>query len=348
MRILVTGGAGMLGSAIIRALQHAGHAVKSFDLDISPAAPADSLIGDIRQRDSITYACYGMDAVIHTVAMIDQATTQHTALYEVNVTGTRNVIAACQAMHVPRLIYTSSIDVVFDGTPIRDGDEWLPYPQRHLDPYGETKMLAEMATLEANGVGGVATCSLRAAGLYGAGDRHRFPNILPRTIQTRRYTTIGDGEAKFTHTYVENMAHAFLLAVERLNGNSALAGQTYFITDYAPTNFFAFFKPYLQALGIRYVEQRLPERVAMAIAQAAEWAHERHIGGAPLLSRYAVAATARDFWFNHRKAARDLSYTPIVSEAEAFARTLAWARATFMTEIPKDGAVSQKRQTADV
>ncbi len=332
MRILVTGGAGMLGSAIVSTLQRAGHAVKSFDLDISPAAPQDSLIGDICQSDSITYACYGMDAVIHTVAMINQSTTRPTAMFEVNVTGTRNVIAACQAMNVPRLLYTSSIDVVFDGTPIRDGDERLPYPERHLDFYGKTKMLAEMAILEANGVGGLVTCSLRAAGLYGAGDRHRFPSILPRTIQTGRYTTIGDGKSKFTHTYVENMAHAFGLAVERLDRHSALAGQSYFITDYAPSNFFAFFKPYLQALGIRYSEQRLPERVAMALAQAAEWAHERHISGAPLLSRYAVAATAHDFWFNHRKAARDLAYVPIVSEDEAFARTVAWARATFMPE----------------
>jgi sterol-4alpha-carboxylate 3-dehydrogenase (decarboxylating) len=334
MRILVTGGAGMLGSATILALKRAGHAVKSFDLDLSPAAPQDSLIGDIRQRDSLTYACSGMDAVIHTVAMINQSTTRPTAMFEVNVTGTRNVIAACQAMNVPRLLYTSSIDVVFDGTPIRDGDERLPYPERHLDFYGETKMLAEMAILEANSVGGVAMCSLRAAGLYGAGDRHRFPNILPRTIQSGRYTTIGDGRSKFTHTYVENMAYAFVLAVERLHRDSPLAGQAYFITDYAPSNFWAFFRPYLDALRIRYGEQRLPERLAMALAQAAEWAHERHIGGAPLLSRYAVAATAHDFWFNHRKAARDLGYAPVVSEGEAFARTLAWARATFLKEIP--------------
>jgi nucleoside-diphosphate-sugar epimerase len=322
----------MLGSSIVRTLQRAGHAVKSYDLLPSSAAPNDSLIGDVRHADSLAHACYGMDAVIHTVAMVDPQTTQPTEFFEVNVGGTRNVIAACQAAGVPRLVYTSSIDAVYGGTPISDGDERLPYPERHMDFYGETKMLAEQWVIDSNGVGGMATCSLRAAGLYGVGDKHRFPNMLPRTIRTGRYVTIGDGKSRFTHTYVENMAHAFRLAVEQLHGESVLAGQSYFITDYAPTNFWDFFRPYFKALGIRYIHQPLPERLAMTIAQAAEWVHDHKLSAAPLITRYVVLATAHDFWFNHRKAARDLGYAPVVSEEEAFARTLAWARATFLPE----------------
>lgn len=330
MRVLVIGGAGMLGRAIIRTLKQNGHAVKSLDLQPSPEADSDSLIGDICDSTSVTSACVGMDAVIHTAAYVNQLPGIQPLMYEVNVQGTRHVIAACQAACVPRLIYTSSVDVVFDGTPIVDGDESLPYPKHHLDYYSQTKMLAEQAIIAANDSYGVATCSLRAPGLYGAHDRHRFPNVIPRTVQSGRFTIIGDGKAKFNHIYVENMAHAFKLAVERLSLDSALAGQCYFITDYPPSNFFAFFKPYLDALGVQYIESHLSARLAIIMAQVAEWTYPLRGGSAPLLSRYAVAATARDFWFNHRKATHDFDYAPVVSETDAFERTLAWVRETLL------------------
>jgi sterol-4alpha-carboxylate 3-dehydrogenase (decarboxylating) len=330
MHILVTGGAGMLGSALIRTLKYDGHTVKS--LDLLPAPESDSLIADIRDAAAVRSACAGADAVVHTIAYVNQLPVKDAVMYAVNVQGTQNVIEACQSVRVPRLVYVSSIDVVFDGTPIANGDETLPYPRQHLDYYGETKTLAEQAVIAANGVNGVATCSLRSAGLYGPGDRHRFPNVIPRTIESRRYTIIGDSKSRFNHLYVDNMAHACKLAAERLSLDSPLAGQCYFITDHAPSNFFAFFKPYLDALGAAYSESRLPESLALLLARAGEQLYRWRGGTPPLLSRYAVAATARDFWFNHSKAARDFGYAPVVSEQDAFERTLAWARATFLKE----------------
>jgi sterol-4alpha-carboxylate 3-dehydrogenase (decarboxylating) len=126
------------------------------------------------------------------------------------------------------------------------------------------------------------------------------------------------------------MAHAFKLALDRLSLDSPLAGQSYFITDYAPSNFFEFFKPYFEALHVKYGESHLPAGVAMLMAQAAEALYRVKGGTPPLISRYAVAATSRDFWFNHHKAARDLNYAPVVSEADAFQRTLAWVRETLL------------------
>lgn len=325
MRILVIGGAGMLGRALTTLLRQRGHHVSSFDVQPCSEPGVESLVGDVRDLDALQAACAGKDAVIHTAVMVNQLPGKQALMYEINVGGVLNTLAACQAHGVPRLIYTSSVDVVFDGTPIRDGDESLPYPKTHLDYYGETKMLAEQQVIAANGVSGVTTCSLRSAGLYGAGDKHRFPNIIPVVIKSGRLTRIGDGHAKFNHLYVENMAYALTLAAEHLTPTSPSAGQCYFITDYAPGNFFAFFEPYLKALHIPYKIAHLPESAAMLIARTGEAAYALS-GKAPLLTRYAVAATARDFWFNSQKAARDLGYAPLVSESDAFERTLAWAR----------------------
>lgn len=325
MKILVTGGAGMLGRAVARSLHQRGHAVTSFDLHECPEPGITSLTGDVRDASAVQPACAGMDAVIHTVAYVNQLPDKQPIMYDVNVAGTHNLIAACQAGGVPRLIYTSSVDVVFDGTPIRDGDETLPYPEIHLDYYGVTKMLGEQAVIAANSPT-LATCSLRMAGLYGAYDRHRFPNVIPLVARTGTLTRIGDGKAKFNHVYVENAAHAFALAAEQLQPGNTLAGQCYFITDYAPDNFFTFFQPFLDALGIDYRVAPLPASLALLLARWGDFQRRFASDKPPLLSRYAIAATSRDFWFNHRKATRDFGYAPVVSQADAFQRTVMWAR----------------------
>ncbi len=192
MRILIIGGAGMLGRAIARLLQPHGHTVTSFDLLTCPDAGVASISGDVRDAEALTAACVGMDAVIYTVAYINQLPTKQPIMYDINVAGVHNTIAACQANHVPRLIYAGSVDAVFAGTPIRDGDETLPYPKTHLDYYSATKMLGEQAIIAANS-DQLATCSLRMAGLYGEHDQHRFPNVIPLVDRTGRFTQIGDG-----------------------------------------------------------------------------------------------------------------------------------------------------------
>jgi sterol-4alpha-carboxylate 3-dehydrogenase (decarboxylating) len=342
MTTLVIGG-GMLGGAIVRALHDNGLRVRVFDRVPFTMGGVESITGDIRDRDAVRAACAGVETVIHTVAAVSQAIRPLPAMYAINVTGTQHVIEACQSQGVRRLVYTSSIDVVFDGTPIADGDESLPYPARHLDYYGTTKMQAEQAVIAANGVRGLATCSLRMAGIYGAGDRYRFPSILDTVMDSGRYTRIGDGKAKFGHVYVENAAHAHLLASERLTLDSPIAGQCYFINDHAPRNFWDFFPPFLDALGIRYTVSSAPYGLMRMIALISDQLKAlRSVppdvvppsGG---LSVYAVESTCKDFWFNHRKAARDLDYSPIIDEAEAFTRTVAWLR-TWLANRPVSGA----------
>jgi nucleoside-diphosphate-sugar epimerase len=271
----------------------------------------------------------GVETVMHTASAISQQLGEPPLLYDVNVRGTENVIAACRQQGVKKLVYTSSIDVVFDGSPIRNGDETLPYARHHLDYYGTTKMIAEKAVLAANGQDGLATCVLRTAGIFGPYDRHRFPAMLGSVLKTGTFTQISDGKAQFTHVYVENCAHAHWLAAKCLSLDSPLAGQVYFITDAPASNFFHFFIPYLDELGMKYKVQKLPYAIAWGLATAMETRYRlqpteanSRIG----LSRYVVASTARDFWFNHHKATRDFAYQPVVSAEGAFDATLNWAK----------------------
>ncbi len=325
---LVIGGAGFVGRHVVGALLERGQRVRVLDLHPLGDPRVESLVGDIRDPADVAEACAGVGTVFQTASLVDVRPGNGRRLYDVNLYGNRNVIAACIGAGVRRLVYTSSVDVVFDGRPIRAGDESLPYPARHLDVYGRTKMLAEGEVLRANGRGGLSTCALRLGGVYGPGDPHRFPPVVA-LARANRGVRLGDGRARFNHLYVENAARAHLLAAERLAPGAPSAGASYFITDHGPQNFFAFFDPFLRDLGLPVPTRTIPYRAAYLLGALAELA-ALGAGGllrsAPLLTRYVVASTCVDFSFSGARAARELGYSPPVGEDEARRRTVAWLR----------------------
>ena len=321
---LIIGGAGFLGAALAAELKKRGVSVRVFDLLPHPDPSIPTHIGDLRNEAQVREAFAGVDTVFQTASLVDWGPRSKDRLYAVNVEGNRNVISACQELGVPKLVYTSSIDVIFDGHPIANGDESLPYPADHLDHYGHTKMLAEQDVLAANGQHGLHTCALRTAGIYGPGDRHRLPSIL-KAARSGQNIRLGDGSAKFGHVYVANVVHAHILAAQALDG--AAAGQAYFIGDHPAGNFFDFFTPYLAAFGFPPAKARIPYRVAYMLAILMETAARLGIGpSTPTLTRYVVASTCVDFYFSHDKAARELGYRPIISLEQARAETLTWLK----------------------
>ena len=96
----------------------------------------------VGSRAAESSACAGMAVVFHTAtaAPAVQNTRSEAIMMAVNVDGTRNVIQACQAQRVPRLVYISSASVVWEGRDLLDVDETAPYAQRNLDFYGKTKV----------------------------------------------------------------------------------------------------------------------------------------------------------------------------------------------------------------
>jgi nucleoside-diphosphate-sugar epimerase len=328
MNYLVTGANGLLGQALVRYLLAQGASVHSFDLQAYPDERVQSHVGDLRDPNAVLQACAGIDVVIHSASVVYVGLGKPQQVYDINVTGTQHIIQACVAQGVGRLVYTSSIDVVFEGQPIRQGDESLPYAQKPLDYYSETKILAEQAVLAADGKAGLHTCALRTAGIYGAGDRHRFPALITQA-KAGRLARIGAGKSRFTHVYVENAAHAHYLAANALTVDSGVAGQAYFITDHAPQNFFDFAAPFLVALGLPAPKQVIPCRLAQGLAQVLEWRWRLFPtakNAEVVLTRYSVASVCQDFWFTSAKAEHDFGYAPIVDEQTAFERTVAWLR----------------------
>jgi nucleoside-diphosphate-sugar epimerase len=331
---LVIGGAGMLGFEIVRQLVAAGERVRVLDLEPLPEDPlseappratqggqlCEAMIGDIRDPAAVSRACQGVQTVFQTAAAVWNVRTPRRTYEEVNVGGNRLVLEECIRRGIPRLVYTSSMDVVVDGrSPIVEGDESLPYPKRMpRDAYSRTKIISERMVREANSAR-LATCVLRPVGMYGPRDRYHLGNIVAmakKGVSLR----LGDGSARFSHAYSENVAHGHVLAARQLWPGSQAAGQCYFIGDHKPDdNLFDFMEPYLRALGLPVPRRSIPYRLALALAAVAEIV-------APFsnFNRFAVIQTCVDHTFACGRAERELGYRPLVSREEAFRRSLEW------------------------
>ena len=334
--IAITGGAGFLGRRVA-ALACADWAqVRSVDLVPYPAddeaAPhIQSFVADLTKPQALDAAFSGADTVIHAAAVVDIRPRPNPMLEAVNVEGTRLVIEACRRQNVRQLVVTTTMDVAYDGTPRQGADESTPYPEQPANQYIRSKIAAERLAIAANGPD-LSVCVLRPTGIYGPHDRHRLGALVPLVRKGTLSVLFGDGSSTFDHVYVDNVAHAHLLAARALATlGSKVAGQCYFVGDHGYANFFAFLAPFFEAVGAPLPKRTLPRAVALLFASIAQGTY-RAMGRLwrsfnPELSRYSVDALTQDFHFSWQKAARDFGYQPLVTREDAFNRTVAWARA---------------------
>ena len=324
MKALVTGGGGFLGAAIVRGLRARGDAVRSFSRQAYSTLAAqgvEQVQGDIADAAAVAAAVHGCDAVFH-VAAKPGIWGEYADYYRANVTGTINVIAACRAAAVQRLIYTSSPSVVFDGRDMEGVDESVPYPAHHAAHYPRTKALAEQAVIAANDAQ-LATVSLRPHLIWGPGDNHLLPRMIARARagQLRR---IGARRNLIDTIYVDNAADAHLLAADRLASGSPVAGKVYFISQDEPVPLWEMVNRLLQAAGAPPVTRAVPLPLAMLLAWGFETVHRIANNPAePRLTRFLVRELATAHWFNIAAARRDLGYAPRVSIDQGLARVQA-------------------------
>jgi len=241
MRVLVTGGAGYIGSVICSRLQAHGHEVWVYD-DLSrghrAAVPSGAPLvqGDVRddRRLGKAIAEQGCDAVIHMAALAEVAeSVAEPELYaDVNVAGTESVIHACGVAGVQRLVFSSTAAVYGEpaGTPIDEDAALAP-----TNPYGESKLAGERALAAAAQDGGFAFAVLRYFNACGAdGDHgedhepesHLIPLALRAVTEGQHLKVYGgdyptpDGTCVRDYVHVVDLAEAHIAALERLPATS--------------------------------------------------------------------------------------------------------------------------------
>lgn len=197
MKILVTGGTGLIGESAVRELLRRGHAVRVLarhagrDEPWLPAS-AETWVGDVTNAESLRGAANGCDVILHAAGIVDEVPPART-FQRVNVDGTRYVVLEAERAGVRKVVYVSSLGA-----------------ERGASPYHKSKYVAEDVVRAFTRDWVV----LRPGAVYGPGDEHI--SVLLRMIRSMPVIpTVGDGNQKFQPIWYEDFARALADAIER-------------------------------------------------------------------------------------------------------------------------------------
>jgi UDP-glucose 4-epimerase len=225
LKVLVTGGAGFIGSNLVRRLVERGDDVRVLDnLATGRRANLDGLDvelveGDVRGLDQVDAATRGVDLVFHQAALpsVQRSIDDPATCAEVNVLGTVNVLLAARDRGVRRVVVASSSSIYGNGTAARRSEADPPDP---ISPYAASKLAAERFAVSFSRLRSLETVSLRYFNVFGPGQDAGSPYaaVVPRFLRAvaagEPVTIYGDGTQSRDFTYVENVIDANLLAAE--------------------------------------------------------------------------------------------------------------------------------------
>ena len=310
MRVLVTGGTGYLGRAVVRAFAAGGHDPIVFARSATSSGIAATLVdGDVRDRRTIEAAARGCDAICHMAALVSIWRRRSQDFDDVNVGGLANVLDAAAALGITRLLYTSSflaLPPVGRDVPLEAND------------YQRTKVAADRLA-DRRVHEGSPLIRLYPGVIYGPGTLTEG-NLVGRLIEDHlrgRLPGLIGPEHEWSYSFVDDVAAGHVAALERgapaaryvLGGENATQTHMFSIVE--------------QLTG-RRAPRRIPYALATAIGALEEW-RVRAFGGLPLVTRGAVEIFRWSWTLDSRATVRELRYatTPL---AEGLARTLAERR----------------------
>jgi UDP-glucose 4-epimerase len=223
MRSLVTGGAGFIGSNLVRALLDRGDEVRVLDNMSSGNAEnlrgldVEVVEGDLRSFERVSTAVRGVEVVYHQGALpsVPRSIQDPLTSTAVNVEGTLNVLLAARDHEVRRVVFASSSSVYGNapGMPREESQATAP-----LAPYAVSKLAAEQFVLVAHRVYGLETVALRYFNVFGerqdplSGYAAVIPKFARMMLAGERPTIFGDGNHSRDFTHVDNVVQANLAA----------------------------------------------------------------------------------------------------------------------------------------
>ncbi|MDW8322189.1 MAG: SDR family oxidoreductase [Armatimonadota bacterium] len=305
MRILLTGGAGFIGSHLAEKLVELGHEVIVLD-DLSTGREENiahlmdriSFVrGSITDAALLSEVMQGVQVVFHQAALgsVPRSVEDPRTTHDVNVTGTFNVLMAARDARVKRVVYAASSSAYGDTPTLPKVETMLPNP---LSPYAVSKLVGEYYCQVFTRVYGLETVSLRYFNVFGPRQNpySQYAAVIPRFITAalrgEPLTVFGGGEQSRDFTYIDNVVHANLLAME----SPQAVGKVYNV-----------------ACGERYTLNELIR-------------HLEEIFGRKLEVQYLPprAGDVRHSEASIVEAGRDLGYRVLVSFEEGLRRTVRW------------------------
>jgi nucleoside-diphosphate-sugar epimerase len=312
--VFVTGGSGFIGQRLVRRLVDEGNVVFALARskrsgELLEQLGAQPMPGDVTDLDSLTEAAARAELAFHLAAHVDEWG-RRWQFEQANVRGTANVIEACRAAGVRRLVHASTEAVLLAGEPLVNVDETAPLRPDSKSLYCSTKAKAEQLVRDANG-GGLETVAVRPRFVWGAGDTTVLPGLV-QAVNAKKFAWIDGGRHLTSTTHVDNAVEGLMLGAER-----GAPGGVYFVTDGEPVVFREFVSQLLGTQGIAAPDRNVPLQPALRGSALGEtlwrWLPLR---GAPPLTRMAVWVSGLETTIDISRARNELGYEPVRTRDE--------------------------------
>ncbi len=322
MKILVTGGTGFTGKALVRRLLDNKHQVVALDYKEGLKTQelrdwgAEVVIGSVTDRDVVARSMAGVEFVFHLAAAFREINVANDFYWNVNVQGTRNVLAAAFDQKVRKFVYCSTCGVHGNIDHPPAGED---APIQPADYYQRTKYEAEPVVGEYFQKG-LKTVILRPAAIYGPGDPERFFLIFKR-VARGRFPMFGNGRTLYHPLYIDNLVDAFMLTMAEGKGD----GQAYLIADEEYVEIEELVKRVAKALGVQVAIPHYPVWPVVIAGHICEKVCQPFKITPPIFPRR-VDWYRQNRAFKIEKARRELGYQPRVGLDAGLKATADWYR----------------------
>jgi 2-alkyl-3-oxoalkanoate reductase len=324
MKVLITGASGFLGNAIARALLTRGDQVVALQRGDAPELRAQGAVvvrADLADANAVRDAASGCAAIIHTAAKAGHWGS-YQSYFSANVIGTKNVVDAARANGIARLVYTSTPSVAHAGGDLAGVDESTPIPKHFRAHYPATKAIAEAIVLAANDQQ-LATCALRPHLIWGPGDHHLLPRLIARA-RAGKLRFVGATSQLIDTIYIDNAVDAHVLALDRLQVGTPLAGRAYFLSNDEPIALDEICNRLIACANLPRCDRRIAYPLAYGVGALMELAYTLlPLKGEPLMTRFLAEQLSTAHWYNISAAKRDLGYRAKISITEGLQRLTA-------------------------
>ena len=311
-RVLVTGATSLLGRTVVEQLLDRGDTVTCFQRSASRLDTGE-VLGDVRDRDALIDAARGQDAVVHVAALVGPRLDLREA-YDVNVNGTRNVMAA--AREGGRLVHISSPSVAFAGI-AAVAEPARPATYAGTDVYAKTKALAERVVLDD---GELTTVVIRPHLVWGPGDTQLVERIV-RRARAGRLRLPDDGRALIDTTYVSDAAGAIVAGLDHCVEGDEASGRAWVVTGNDPRPLRELIDGIVRAARVNRRVGSVPAPVAALVGGVIDrWGRSDE----PPLTYFSARQLSLAHWFDQRDTQRVLGWTPRYSVDDGLAELARW------------------------
>ncbi len=320
MKVLVTGGTGFTGKALVSRLLDEGHQVVALDYKEGVRTQelrdwgAEVVIGSVTDQETVNFCMDGVDMVHHLAAAFRELDVPDSYYREINVEGTRSVLEAAFDQKVKKFIYCSTCGVHGNIDHFPGGED---APIHAADYYQQTKYDAEPVVTEYFKKG-MKTVILRPAAIYGPGDPERFFMIFKR-VAKGIFPMFGNGKTLYHPLYIDNLIDAFMLTMEDGKGD----GEVYLIADEEYIEIEQLVRKVGEVLNVNVKIPHFPFLPLIIAGHICEKVCKPFRITPPIFPRR-VDWYKQNRAFKIDKAKRDLEYQPKVGIDEGLRKTAEW------------------------